>query len=271
MAARSVPLVLPSNFVYNPATRSVTKDNARPATGVYIVDEGLSFLRALQGPLAVLSIAGRARTGKSTVLSRLLGRSDAFAVGNGQRPQTIGIWLACETLKCDGFQVVFLDCEGADSVHGSGVRDNVVYSLAMMLSSVFVYNTQGWPNAPDLDRLSFIAKLVQDIANKGGEKDIKATFPHFVWLIRDLNDSPKLHGADSQPVPCTWREYLLKEVLAQDESMDEEATSRNRIRKRITSSFASLDCFKLSYPCQPDRLAYVPATAGRGASSHIPR
>ena len=54
--------------------------------------EGLSFLNSIQSPLAVLSVAGMYRTGKSYLLNRVfLNRSKAFAVGPSINPCTKGI------------------------------------------------------------------------------------------------------------------------------------------------------------------------------------
>ena len=53
----------------------------------------LDVLRAIDGPIAVISMSGRAREGKSFILNQLLGQNGAFKVASTQRPCTKGIWL----------------------------------------------------------------------------------------------------------------------------------------------------------------------------------
>lgn len=58
-----------------------------------VTEEAVKFLKAIQGPIAVVSVAGLYRTGKSYLLNRvLLNRSNGFGVGPTVNPCTKGLW-----------------------------------------------------------------------------------------------------------------------------------------------------------------------------------
>ena len=71
-----IPLV-----TYAPNTKNFT-----------LTGEGLEFLRSISSPIAVISVAGLYRTGKSYLLNRvLLNRKAGFGVGPSVNPCTKGI------------------------------------------------------------------------------------------------------------------------------------------------------------------------------------
>ena len=60
--------------------------------------------------------------------------------------------------------------------------------MAMLLSSFFIYNSQGSIDEKAAQSLSLIINLSK-ILQKGGEKemqDILNCFPSFMWLVRDF-------------------------------------------------------------------------------------
>jgi len=62
--------------------------------------QAIQFLRSIEGPIAVVSVAGLYRTGKSYLLNRvLLNRSSGFGVGPTVNPCTKGLWCWGKTLK----------------------------------------------------------------------------------------------------------------------------------------------------------------------------
>jgi hypothetical protein len=71
------------------------------ANGKYALqDEAVEFLRSLQGPIGVISVAGLYRTGKSYLLNRmLLNRSNGFGVGSTINACTKGLWVWGTPLK----------------------------------------------------------------------------------------------------------------------------------------------------------------------------
>lgn len=63
---KSLPLILPNSYNYDPATNAVTKSD-RKVTGLKAMEEGLRILSSIRGPVAVISIVGAYRKGKSYV------------------------------------------------------------------------------------------------------------------------------------------------------------------------------------------------------------
>lgn len=61
---KSVPLILPISYNYNPATNEVSASD-RKAKGLKPVEEGVRILSSIRGPVAVISIVGAYRKGKS--------------------------------------------------------------------------------------------------------------------------------------------------------------------------------------------------------------
>ena len=122
---------------------------------VIAVELALELLSGINKPVAVLSIAGPTRSGKSYFLSRLLGSHDAFQLGHTFDPQTFGIWMGTTALECDDYVIVLLDTEGIDGVLATAANDAQLLVLTLLLSSYFIYNSLGVPRAPDLEKMRY--------------------------------------------------------------------------------------------------------------------
>ena len=123
--------------------------------GVIAVELALELLRGINKPVAVLSIAGPCRSGKSYILSRLLGSHDAFQLGHTMDPKTFGIWMGTTALECDDYVIVLLDTEGIDAVSATAANDAQLLVLTLLLSSYFIYNSIGVPYARDLEKMRY--------------------------------------------------------------------------------------------------------------------
>ena len=140
-------------------------------------DEALEALRAIKGPVGVLSVCGRARQGKSFILNQLAGAAasnDAgFKVGPTVRPCTKGLWIwsapiPCRTPEGDPYHLVLLDTEGIDAYDQTGQYSTQIFSMAVLLSSLFVYNQMGGIDEAALDRLSLVTEMTKHIRVKSG-------------------------------------------------------------------------------------------------------
>ena len=118
-----------------------------------VVDEAIQLLKSINKPVGVLSIAGPYRSGKSYVLSRLLGKSNVFELGHTMDAKTFGIWMGTSVLECDSHVIVLLDTEGIDACTASGQEDTRIFVLTLLLSSYFIYNSKGVVNKSDLDKM----------------------------------------------------------------------------------------------------------------------
>lgn len=57
------------------------------------------------------------------------------------------------------FTVVLLDSEGIDAVTSEGSDDHCIFTLTILLASVFIYNSAGVPTRSDLDGLQYLLVL----------------------------------------------------------------------------------------------------------------
>ena len=110
-------------------------------------------MNTIDKPVAVLSIAGPARTGKSYILSRFLGNSEAFQLGHTTDACTKGIWMSTSVLECEEYCVVLLDTEGIDFVIDQASNDAKILVTTLLLSSYFIYNSQNVSRSSDLEKM----------------------------------------------------------------------------------------------------------------------
>lgn len=122
-------------------------------TELLLNDDAVQLIDHINKPVAVLSIAGPYRTGKSYILSRLLGSCDAFELGDTVNAQTFGIWMGTTVLECDDHVIVLLDTEGIEAIDAEATDDARILVLALLLSSYFIYNTRSPITGNDLSNM----------------------------------------------------------------------------------------------------------------------
>jgi hypothetical protein len=112
----------------------------------YKMDAGaLEFLSGLaeEDSYSVLVMAGRARSGKSFLLNRLVGDEEMFPMSCNLGNCSRGIMLGTKLLNVNGMKVIVLDCEGFGSLEGGEERDCKLFVLCLLLASVMIYNSMG--------------------------------------------------------------------------------------------------------------------------------
>lgn len=232
----------------------------RPIKFIYYDESGkfkvhpdaVDALMQIKGPIGVVSVCGRARQGKSFLLNQLLGRSTGFQVGSTHQPCTKGIWIWSEPLKTAAlggteYSLVLLDCEGIDAYDQTGTYSAQIFSLAILLSSLFVYNQMGVIDEAALDCLSLVSEMTKHIHVKAsGEKetvpDLGHFSPVFVWLLRDFYLD--LKEDNTKITPCNYLELALRPVLGSRK----DVAARNKIRESIRALFPNRECFTLVSP-----------------------
>ncbi|XP_078592726.1 guanylate-binding protein 1-like [Branchiostoma floridae x Branchiostoma japonicum] len=242
----SLPLVLPNNLEYDLGTHTVRRKPGVERSSLTVVAEAMSLLASIDDPVAVVAVTGPCRTGKSYMLSRMLGSSDAFQLGHSWEPETFGIWMSTKVLTRDGLTVVLLDTEGIDAVDAKTRNDASLLVLTILTCSLLVFNTTSVPKQGQLEKLQCFAELAEAVRIwKSGELDheeFSRHFPDLLWLLRDSTLIP----TDEDGNPIDARSYLTKRILK--ESGRFRQTPSDMVSRAITSFFPSLDCRTLPPP-----------------------
>ena len=215
-------------------------------------------MRAVKGPIGVLGVAGMYRTGKSYLLNRmLLGRSSGFDVGPTTNACTKGLWVWSKpiqgyTPEGEPLNVLIIDSEGIGSLDEDNNHDVRIFSLVLLISSFFLYNSLGSIDESALQSLSLVVNLTKHIQIKSnqakGLEDIDAEeyaayLPGFLWVVRDF----ALQLLDQDGDPITAKDYLEK-ALKEQKGFSDTVEQKNRIRKLLRTFFKDRDCFTMVRP-----------------------
>ena len=230
-----------------------------------VPDESAALLEGIEDGVAVVSVAGPYRSGKSFLMNCLsqeegggggaaAAPAGTFEVGPTTNACTRGLWLFPSTVslrQADGSQlrVIFVDSEGLGAIKSDQQHDLHIFSLAVLTSSLFIFNSFGAIDEANIKKLSFITQLSKNIhLNASGQAsdnpdDFDEYFPAFLWVLRDF----ALKLKDKHGNPITERQYL-EESLKREIGFDEDVTARNRIRMMLTAFFKQRDCVGLQRP-----------------------
>lgn len=188
----------------------------------------LSLLKDIKEDLIIVSIVGKARTGKSYLMNLLLdniGKSRGvnlnykqFEVDSSIASCTKGIWIWGNVRKKPNgnAKMIFLDSEGTCSVDRSTkTYDSKIFALVVLISSLFIYNTNSVIDENGISELALAAHLSSSIATNvsliiiqsGINKEdlINELSPKFLWVIRDFTLT-KVHPETGQQIE--GKEYL---------------------------------------------------------------
>ena len=245
----AIPLIISCQDSWDPdSCKLKTGKQDGQHHGLQLVEDALELLRTINKPLAVLSICGPYRSGKSYFMSRLMGRPEAFQLGHGMRACTRGIWMATTILECQQFAIVLLDTEGIDAIRASETTAMSLLTLTTLLSSYLIYNSKKVPQKVDLNKMRCFTQLSTSLlAQKGQSMSAVVTrkfFPRFLWLLRDVAlDMTNRQGELISPTA-----FLHTRVLA---SASGELTD---LGKSLCSLFPSLECHTLPTPAIKPKL-----------------
>ena len=160
----------------------------------------------------------------TTATTSSASRRAGFAVGSSVQACTKGIWLWGEPIRLEGRTLLLLDSEGLGSIGKEATFDVQIFSLSILLASLFLLNTAGTINEGALEQLELVVQMTERVRAKdssragssssssgGGSasKDdelhaLAAHFPDFLWVLRDFS----LELQDATGSPISARQYL---------------------------------------------------------------
>ena len=220
--------------------------------GFQINPQALDFLRSIKEEIIIVSVVGKARTGKSYLMNLLLdliGKGGGFQVASTLQSCTKGIWLwgTPKNSLNGNAKIVFLDSEGTSSTDKSTrTYDSRIFALVVLISSLFLYNTYSNIDEHGINELSLAAHLSSAITtNSNIDKDELLTelSPKFIWIIRDFT-LEKIHPETGEEISS--KEYL--ELCLKNKRCGKNASDNNVIRQNIIKFFPERDCVTLIRP-----------------------
>lgn len=124
--------------------------------------------------------------------------------------------------------MIVVDSEGIGGLDEDNNHDSRIFSLALLLSSFFLYNSMGSIDENALSSLSFVANISELIKSKsaasaGEDQDLVRHMPKFMWVVRDFS----LQLVNDDGVQITSGQYLEKAL--QDVKL-EQGDQRNEIK-----------------------------------------
>jgi hypothetical protein len=210
--------------------------------------------------IGIISLVGKYRTGKSFLLNRVLLniQSSGFGVGPTFKACTKGIWIWSDPIMIknkyckEKFPCFLIDTEGLGAYDEEINHDSKIFLIAVLISSLFIYNSVGYIDENTINNLSFVLNLSKTIklknnSNEENEEELAEYFPSLLWLLRDF--SLKLEDKDGNVI--TEKQYLensLKEIKGNNEIIEE----KNKVRNLIKTYFPERDCFTMVRPVEKE-------------------
>lgn len=209
-----------------------------------VCDSTLEWLVANMDSVYIIACGGKYRTGKSFLLNRLAKAhsNTGFGVGDTVQACTKGLWIYKQVFEHKGKKIVFMDTEGIDALDANDTHDVRIFSLALLLSSSFLYNSMGAIDETSIQTLSLMTRVTQNVRfDTDDDPSAKMLAPHmpkFYWVLRDFN--LKLTDKNNQAI--SEQEYLEQALALTNDP------NKNSVREAIRDSFATRYLTKLPQP-----------------------
>ena len=189
----------------------------------------------------------------------LLNQTNGFAVASSNTPFTKGLWIWSKPIisyQEDGtsLNTFVIDTEGCGMDLDDDLNHDIkIFSIAILLSSLLIYNSTGVIDESSIHSLNFIMNLPKFIElnsnfnsglNTSNDIDnISNHFPSFLWVLRDftqVNDNKEyINPKDNMEKLLLNNNYTMNLL---------ENENKNKVRKMIRSLFKDRDCFTLVKP-----------------------
>ena len=236
------------------------------STKKFIINEDAKKLisRSENKQIGIVSLVGKYRTGKSFLLNRVLIEKKnlkGFEVAPTIKPCTKGIWLWSSPLMISNkssqncFPAFLIDTEGLGAYDEEINHDSKIFLIAILISSLFIYNSFGTIDEVALNNISLILNLSKSLklrnnsnvlnTKENDDKEMAKYFPSLLWLLRDF--ALKLEDSDGNVI--TAKQYL-ENALMEQKGLTESIEEKNLVRKMIKTYFNERDCFPMVRPVE---------------------
>ena len=150
-----------------------------------------------------------------------------------------------------------VDTEGLGAFDETENHDVRVFTLAILLSSSFIYNSMGSIDETSLNQLSLVVNLTKNIQlremqsqlqQESDPEEYQRIFPSFTWVVRDFS----LQLSDENGTQISPKEYL-ESALKEAKGFSDSVESKNRIRRLLKTFFAERDCCTMVRPLSDEK------------------
>ena len=231
-------------------------------TDFVLNEKALEILKNIKENIIVVSIVGKARTGKSYLMNLLLNNNNSQnnneSTGNGFKVSpslnscTRGIWLwnTPKQKPNSSSKIIFIDSEGTNSIDiSTKTYDSKIFALIVLISSLFIYNTNGNIDESSISDLALAAHLSNSIATNSIEnKDIiiSELAPKFIWVLRDFILDKVDPDTGEEISSNEYLELCLKNKTTKNNNS--KSIANNLIRENIIKYFHERECVTLPRP-----------------------
>nr|XP_032829841.1 guanylate-binding protein 1-like [Petromyzon marinus] len=259
---------------------------------VLVPETAAALSRVVTGPVVVVAVVGRYRTGKSFLMNRLAGSNSGFSLGCTVQSHTKGIWVWPRPHPLDQNKwLLLLDTEGLGDVESAGsTHDTWLFVMAVLLSTTLVYNVVGTLDKEGLEQLHFVLNMTDHVRTRVNQdedelgSDFERYFPPLVICVRDFTLKLLVDGE-----PCSADEYMEHCLQMRMAGKTPDCRRFNEQRQLLCGYFKDRKCFVFPMPTRREDLESIEslpdgsldpeflATAekftshvlGRAASKHI--
>lgn len=190
-----------------------------------------------------------------------LNQKNGFAVGPSVNPCTKGLWIWSKPIGLiqengSTLNTLIIDTEGfGGDFQGDQNHDVKIFTLGILLSSLFLYNSFGVIDETALQSLNFIINLSKFIELKTNMNNKLTTnndldelsnhFPPLLWILRDFS----LQMINDEKENMSAKDYMERVLDNQNYNNNvNENENKNKVRKMIRTFFKDRECFTLVRP-----------------------
>lgn len=221
----------------------------------YIVEEStLEWLRLRKKPFKVMMCGGKFRTGKSFMLNRFVDSEPGkgFGVGDTVQACTRGVWL-CRKFIGTSEDLLVMDTEGIDALDVESTHDMRIFALAVLLGSVFCFNSMNVIDEAAVQTLSLMTRVASAMTSVSHS-------PLLYWVLRDF----ALQLVDEGGNPITHEQYL-------ESALNTQSVTKCATREAIKSVFQQRFLVTLPRPHKSEatRLERIDRKGGGGGGVNV--